>query len=139
MIGGAVWDIWSAIKDIDPALIGLNYDTGHTTARGGAGWIDAARLAQRHISCLAIKDVKIEKRPDGRVATEFCPVGEGLVDFPAVFGFLKSIEFTGPVNIHYEHHGLLGSDLGTWTLPIARPEFLRLVKADLDAVRGFMA
>lgn len=139
MIGGNVWDIWSAIKDFDPASIGLNYDTGHTTARGGAGWIDAAHVAHRHIACLAIKDFKVERRPDGRWLPEFCPVGEGMVDFKAVFGYLKSIGFAGPVNIHYEHHGLLGTDLGTWTLPISRAEFLGIVTKDLQALRGFMA
>ena len=139
MIGGSVWDIWSAIQGFDPASIGLNYDTGHTTARGGAGWIDAAHVAGRHIACLAIKDVKWERRPTGRWATEFCPVGEGMVDFAAVFGVLESIGFAGPVNIHYEHNGLLGSDLDTWTLKISKAEFLAIVNQDLESLRGFMA
>jgi L-ribulose-5-phosphate 3-epimerase len=139
MIGGNVWDIWSAIKDFDPASIGLNYDTGHTTARGGAGWIDAAHVAQRHIACLAIKDVTWQRRPDGRWATEFCPVGEGMVDFKAVFGYLKSVGFAGPVNIHYEHHGLLGTDLGTWKLAMPRVEFLGIVTKDLVTLRRLMA
>ena len=135
MIGGNIWDIWSVIKDFDPAVIGLNYDTGHATARGGVGWVDAAHVAHRHIACLAIKDVKWERRADGRWASEFCPVGEGMVDFAAVFAFLKSIRFAGPVNIHYEHHGLLGTDVGTWKLEMPRREFLDVVKRDLERIR----
>jgi len=135
MIGGSVWDIWSVLKDFDPALVGLNYDTGHTTARGGVGWIDAARAAHRHIACLAIKDVKWERRADGRWASEFCAVGEGMVDFAAVFAYLKSIGFAGPVNIHYEHHGLLGTDLGRWKLDLPRREFLDIIKRDLERIR----
>jgi L-ribulose-5-phosphate 3-epimerase len=137
MIGGNVWDIWSVIKDFDPALIGLNYDTGHTTARGGVGWIDAARVAHRQIACLAIKDVKWERRADGRWAAEFCPVGEGMVNFAQVFGYLKTVGFAGPVNIHYEHHGLLGSDVGTWKLDMPRQQFLEIVKHDLDGIRAY--
>jgi sugar phosphate isomerase/epimerase len=139
MIGGNVWDIWSVLKDFDPALIGLNYDTGHTVARGGAGWRDAANVAHRHIACLAIKDVKWERRPDGRWASEFCPVGTGMVDFNAEFTYLKSAGFAGPVNIHYEHHGLLGSDIGTWKLDMPRAQFLEIVKADLAGVRRYTA
>jgi sugar phosphate isomerase/epimerase len=135
MIGGNVWDIWSVLKDFDPAFIGLNYDTGHTTARGGVGWIDAARVAHRHIACLAIKDVKWERRADGRWASEFCPVGEGMVDFAAVFALLESIRFAGPVNIHYEHHGLLGTDVGTWKLDLPRREFLGVITRDLEQIR----
>jgi L-ribulose-5-phosphate 3-epimerase len=137
MIGGNVWDIWSVLKDFDPALIGLNYDTGHTTARGGVGWTDAAHVAHRQIACLAIKDVKWERRSDGRWASEFCPVGEGMVDFSVVFGYLKTIGFAGPVNIHYEHHGLLGTDVGAWTLEMPRQQFLDIVKHDLDRIRAF--
>ena len=139
MIGGGVWDIWSVIKDLDPALIGLNYDTGHTFARGGVGWNEAAHAAHRHIRCIAIKDVVWHKRPDGRWATEFVPLGEGMVDFKTEFAYLASVGFVGPVNIHYEHHGLLGTDLGTWKLEMPRSEFLGIVKKDLVALRGFMA
>jgi L-ribulose-5-phosphate 3-epimerase len=139
MIGGNVWDIWSVVKDFDPALIGLNYDTGHTTARGGVGWIDAAHVAHRHIACLAIKDVQWERRPDGKWRSEFCAVGEGMVDFPTVFSYLKSLGFAGPVNIHYEHHGLLGTDLGTWKLDMPRERFLEIVRQDLDHFRTYSA
>jgi L-ribulose-5-phosphate 3-epimerase len=139
MIGGNVWDIWSVIKDFDPASIGLNYDTGHTTARGGSGWIDAAHVAHRYITCLAIKDFTFERRPDGRWSQEFCPLGEGMVNFKAVFGYLREVGFAGPVNIHYEHHDLLGTDLGTWTLKMPRTEFMSIVKRDLESLRGFMA
>jgi sugar phosphate isomerase/epimerase len=136
MIGGSVWDIWSVIKDFDPALIGLNYDTGHTTARGGVGWIDAAHVAHRQIACVAIKDVTWQRRADGRWASEFCPVGEGMVNVAQVFGYLATVGFAGPVNIHYEHHGLLGTDVGKWQLDLPRQQFLAIVTHDLAAVRA---
>jgi sugar phosphate isomerase/epimerase len=137
-IGGNVWDIWSVIKDFDPAFIGLNYDTAHTTIRGGNGWGDAARVAMRHIRCLAIKDARWERGADGRWRSEFVPLGEGLVDLNARFALLLAAGFDGPVNVHFEHHDLLGTDVGTWTLPMPRERFIAIVKQDLDRVRAAM-
>jgi len=137
-IGGNVWDLWTVIKQFDPEIIALNYDTGHTTARGGIGWIDAARVALKYIRCLAIKDVAWKRRPDGTWVSEFCPIGAGMVDFKGVFTLLRSGGFRGPINIHIEHDNLLGSDVGTWTLDMSRDRFMTIVKYDLDQVRRLM-
>ena len=137
-IGGNVWDIWTAIKDFDPAYIGLNYDTGHTAIRGGNGWGDAARVALSHIRCLAIKDPRWERAADGRWTPEWVALGDGLVDFKARFQLLQAAGFDGPVNIHFEHHNLLGTDVGTWKLPMTRAEFQTIIKQDLDRLRESM-
>jgi L-ribulose-5-phosphate 3-epimerase len=137
-VGGNVWDLWIVIKQFDPDRISLNYDTGHTTARNGIGWIDAARVALKYIRCLAIKDVLWKRRPDGTWVSEFCPIGEGMVDFKGVFNLLRSARFSGPINIHLEHDDLLGSDVGTWTLAMPRDRFVTLAKYDLARVRALM-
>lgn len=134
MIGGSIWDIWGAIKDFDPASIGLNFDIGHATARNGVGWVDAATVVAPFIAALAVKDVLWTKGPRGWRG-EFVPVGEGMIDLPRLSGLLDKAGFGGPINIHYEHNGMLGSDLGTWTLPMARERYVALLKADLAAVR----
>lgn len=134
MIGGGIWDIWQVMRDFDPATIALNFDIGHATARNGAGWIDAASVVAPFIAALAVKDARWEKGPRGWRA-EFCPIGEGIIDLPRLAGVLDRAGFAGPINIHYEHSGLLGTDVGTWTLPITRERFLTIVRADLDAVR----
>ena len=138
MIGGAVWDIMRVMDGLDPATIALNFDTGHTTARTGAGWIEAATLARRHIACLAVKDVRWQRGPDGRWRSEFVPLGEGMVDFKIVLGHLQSIGFDGPVNIHYEHNGLLGTDVGKWKLEMSRERFMAIVSEDLRQLRQRM-
>ena len=138
MIGGNVWDIVSVIRGLDPARIALNYDTGHTTVRGGTGWIDDARLAEPYLACLAVKDVRWQQTPRGW-RSEFVPIGEGQVDFAAISRFLKAIRFSGPVNIHYEHNGLLGTDVGKWTLDMPRERFLDIVRQDLTRVRAALA
>lgn len=135
-IGGNIWDFWEVIKGFDPKQVGLNYDIGHAVARGGAsGWIDGALISATHIVALAIKDTRWSKGPRGWRA-EFVPVGEGMVDLPRLAGVLDQAKFTGPVNIHYEHNGMLGEDLGKWTIPMPRDRYVALLKADLDAVRA---
>jgi sugar phosphate isomerase/epimerase len=138
MIGGNVWDIVSVLRGMDPARMALNYDTGHTTVRGGTGWIDDARLAEPYVACLAVKDVRWQQGPRGWRA-EFVPIGEGQVDFAAIARFLKASRFSGPVNIHYEHNGLLGSDVGKWMLDMPRDRFLAIVRQDLARVRAALA
>jgi sugar phosphate isomerase/epimerase len=134
-IGGNIWDFWEVIKGLDPKHVGLNYDIGHAVARGGNGWIDGAMVTQTHIAALAIKDVLWSKGPRGWRG-EFVPVGEGMIDLPRLSGVLDKAGFAGPVNIHYEHNGMLGEDLGKWALPMPRDRYLALLKADLAAVRA---
>lgn len=134
MIGGGIWDVWQVIREFDPATIALNFDIGHATARNGAGWIDAASVVAPFIAALAVKDARWEKGPRGWRA-EFVPIGEGMIDLPRMAGVLDRAGFAGPINIHYEHSGLLGTDVGTWTLPITRARFVEIVRADLEAVR----
>lgn len=137
-IGGNIWDFWEVVKGFDPKQVGLNYDIGHAVARGGVGWIDGALISATHIVALAIKDTRWDKGPRGWRA-EFVPVGEGMVDLPRLAGVLEQGNFTGPVNIHYEHNGMLGDDLGKWQIPMPRERYLALLKADLDAVRAGLA
>jgi sugar phosphate isomerase/epimerase len=92
----------------------------------------------KYISALAIKDVKWERAANGRWRAEFVPVGEGMIDLKRLFTLLKEKGFAGPVNIHYEHNSLLGTDLGTWKLDISRERFIELVGNDLRAVRAAM-
>lgn len=137
-IGGNVWDLWMVIRQFDPDLVALNYDTAHTTARGGTGWVEAAHVALEYIRCLAVKDFTWQRRRDGTWDVEFCPIGAGMVDFKGVFGLLASAGFKGPINIHLEHDGLLGSDIGTWKLDMPRERFIKIVQYDLDRVRTLM-
>ena len=135
-VGGNVWDLLTVIKPLDPRLVCLNYDTAHATIRNGAiGWTDAAHAALPYIRSLAVKDFRWARRPDRTWAVEYCPIGDGMVDFKGVFALLKSARFDGPINVHLEHDDLLGSDVGTWKLAMPRQRFIDITKRDLDAVR----
>ena len=89
-IGGNIWDLWEVIRGIDPRVVGLNYDLGHATARGGTGWIDAAHVVARHIRALAIKDVVWVKGPDGRWRIDYCPLGEGMIDVARLLSLVRA-------------------------------------------------
>ncbi len=135
-IGGNVWDFWEVIRGFDPAVVALNYDIGHTTARGGAGWIDAASMVTPYIRALAVKDFAWQRGANGAWHTEWCPLGEGMVDFPRLAEFLRAAHFGGPVNIHFEHNNLLGTDVGTWQLDMSRERFVEIVRKDLEFLKS---
>ena len=153
IIGGNIWDFWTVIRDFDPKLIGLNYDIGHATARGGFGWIDGALLVGDRMRAIAIKDflwtkghedvdapLRANEPPEARTGwgVEWVPLGQGMVAFPQFFALLRRISFDGPLNLHFEHNNLLGTDVGTWKLHITREQFIEIVKRDVDFIRKTM-
>jgi sugar phosphate isomerase/epimerase len=134
-IGGNIWDLWEVIREFNPRRVGLNYDIGHATVRAGSGWIDAAHVVVNHVAALAIKDAAWVRSASGGWRTEFCPLGEGMIDLKRMLDILIAARFQGPINIHFEHHDLLGTDVGTWKLSMTRQQFMETVGKDLRYVR----
>ena len=92
------------MKDTDPALVGLLLDTGHA-AYGGA---DPVGISARHgsrIGYVHLKDVSGKELDHVRNTTVpmdeawkrgvFCPLGEGVVDFPKVVDTLRAKGYSG--------------------------------------------
>lgn len=92
------------LSDTEADLVGLLLDTGHCVYGGG----DPGDVVKRHgsrIGYVHLKDVRAEELQ--RVATTdiamdeawrrgvFCPLGEGLVDFPQVVTSLRGRGFAG--------------------------------------------
>jgi len=144
-IGGGVWDLWMVLKDFDPRLVGLNYDLGHATIRGGSGWMETSHMAHRHVRGLSLKDFRWVKggggRGTGAWSAEMVPGGEGMVDFKGMLGYFKSAGFAGPVELYQEYSvtvagrtepvNMLGTDYGTWQLEMPRAEWVSLLKRDV--------
>ncbi|MGA2134183.1 MAG: sugar phosphate isomerase/epimerase family protein [Bryobacteraceae bacterium] len=102
-VGEAVWDGRAVIDDMDPNWIGYYFDPCHATAEGGeAGWNIALRMALPRIKMVALKDFYWEKT-GGKWTTRMCPMGEGMVDWPRVFGLLASARYAGPLSVHIEY------------------------------------
>jgi sugar phosphate isomerase/epimerase len=160
-IGGGVWDLWLALKDFDPRFVGLNYDLGHATIRGGTGWIETSHIAHKFVHGLSVKDFRwvktsssangssgrraggppADRAPRAPWSPEMVPGGEGMVDFKGMLSYFKSVGFAGPVELYQEYHvnvpgvpepvNMLGTDFGTWKLEMPKAQYVSLLKRDV--------
>jgi len=151
-IGGGVWDLWTILKQFDPQLVGLNYDLGHATIRGGSGWLETSHFAHKHVRGLSVKDFRWVKRPGARStgawSPEMVPGGEGMVDFKAMLSYFKSTGFAGPIELYQEYSvtvpgvaepvNMLGTDFGKWKLEMPRAQYLSLLKRDVTFYTNVM-
>jgi L-ribulose-5-phosphate 3-epimerase len=102
-VGEALWDAQAIIGDMDPQWIGYYFDPSQATAEGGvSGWEIALRLALPRLKAVAVQDFTWTKAGNNW-KMQMCPMGEGVVDWPAFFKILADTRFTGPVSIHMEY------------------------------------
>ena len=102
-IGAPLWDIAPAMDRLDARWAGYYFDPRHAAADGGGGsWRAAAELAASRLKMLALKDCYWVKSPKGW-AIENCPLGEGMVDWPAVASIVRAAQFAGPISLHLEY------------------------------------
>jgi sugar phosphate isomerase/epimerase len=160
-VGGGVWDLWLAVKDFNPQFVGLNYDLGHATIRGGTGWIETSHIAHKFVHGLSVKDFRWVKSGGSATGTrgrrggappadpsprapwspEMVPGGEGMVDFKGMLSYFKSVGFAGPVELYQEYHvnvpgvaepvNMLGTDFGRWKLEMPKAQYVSLLKRDV--------
>jgi inosose dehydratase len=104
-------EVERAMEDLPADLVGLCLDTGHFTYAG----MDAVAKYEKHASRIpfmhfkdidgaVLKKLQAEKRGfwDGIKEGVFCPLGEGLVDFPALFQAMKAKGFAGWVTVEQD-------------------------------------
>jgi L-ribulose-5-phosphate 3-epimerase len=102
-IGAPLWDVAPAMDRLDPRWAGYYFDPRHAVADGGGGsWRAAAELAASRLKMLALKDCYWVKSAKGW-AIENCPLGEGMVDWPAVASIVRAAQFAGPISVHLEY------------------------------------
>lgn len=87
---------------VDSPAIGINYDTGNVYMQGNdpVDFLDA--LGPERVVHLHAKDISVEQSADrggGSGTTVGCAVGDGLVDWPAVFDLLEGGGFDGVVSV----------------------------------------
>ena len=97
-VGQAVWDAQAIIGDMDPQWIGYYFDPSQIT-----GDVEIAlRTALPRLKAVALQDYIWVKT--GNVwKVQMCPLGEGMVDWPAFFRILADAKFTGPISVHREY------------------------------------
>ena len=138
MVGASVWDLWVLIKDFDPRWVSSNFDVGHAAVEGGfGGWVNSTRLMVPFMRGVAIKDFKWGKNAKGLWEPQWCPLGEGMVNFPAYFAMMKEANFSGPVQLHTEYP-LGGAESGAKTLSVGKSQVLTAIRKDLATLKGWM-
>jgi sugar phosphate isomerase/epimerase len=101
-VGSPVWDLWYAIKDLDPEHIGCQYDVRHAVADGLSCWMSGYRAIASHIKHVCIKDFTFRQDNNGKWGVRSVPLGTGAVDFNTYFKIRKQCNISGPLSIHYE-------------------------------------
>ncbi|MCI0420581.1 MAG: sugar phosphate isomerase/epimerase [Acidobacteria bacterium] len=133
-LGATPWEVYELVKAQDARWMGSNFDVAHATIEGGlGGWRSGFRLlaAASRIQMLALKDFFWTKQGDGW-KPEFCPLGQGMVDFKTFFGYLKEIGFAGPVSMHFEY------GKHNRPQPVDEPELLAEIRRDLARLRSWI-
>lgn len=104
-VGAAVWDNREILQGVDPKAAGYYFDPAHATIEGGlGGWKISLSLVAPRLKMVALKDFFWAKGNDGKWKLQWCPMGEGMVDWPRVFAGFRTANFSGPLTLHVEYH-----------------------------------
>jgi sugar phosphate isomerase/epimerase len=129
LVGASIWDLYLAMRDLDPKLVGVNFDVAHAVIEGGlGGWINSFRITGPHLRGIAVKDFVWAKDAKGKWKEQWVPLGEGMVHWPEFWGMLAPAGFDGPVQVHFEY-----------PLPEAREGTYAAMKRDLATLRAQLA
>ena len=139
LVGASIWDLHILLKDLDPSTIGVNYDAAHAVIEGGhGGWINSFRITGRHLRGIAAKDFLWARDAKGAWQPEWTPLGEGMVQFPKLFGMVAEGDFSGPLQLHFEYP-LGGANDGAFSLTVPQELVFAAMKRDLAKLRGYLA
>jgi sugar phosphate isomerase/epimerase len=129
LVGASIWDLYLVMRDLDPKLVGVNFDVAHATIEGGVGgWINSFRITGPHLRGIAVKDFVWAKDARGRWREQWVPLGEGMVHWPEFWGMVAQTGFDGPLQVHFEYK-----------LPDAREGVYAAMKRDLATLRAQLA
>jgi sugar phosphate isomerase/epimerase len=133
-LGATPWEIYEMVKKLHPEQMGSNFDIAHATVEGGiGGWRSGFRLlaVEKRIRMLAIKDFFWQK-VEGRWEPQWCPLGQGMVDFKTFFSYLQEIQFAGPMSMHFEYPNAGDTE------EEKKASLIKDMKKDLGILRGFL-
>ncbi len=133
--GAPVWDIWYAIRGIDPRWLGCQFDIRHATVEGGQDWPTNFQLIAPHVKTIIAKDFLWEKI-DGKWRLRNCPLNEGMVDFPTYFKRVKQAGITGPISLHLEYD-LGGAEHGKKEIS-SKKTVLSAMRKDLTILKRWL-
>jgi len=135
-VGAPLWDLHVLLKDLDARWIGCQYDIRHATVEGGTTWPTTLRLMTPYINTLVAKDFRWTQDGD-RWRPENCPLGEGMVDFPAYFKLLARQTISAPTSVHFEYP-IGGAEHGARELTTDRTQVTAAMRRDLSRLRAWL-
>jgi sugar phosphate isomerase/epimerase len=104
-VGCSLWEYREILAGTPDSEAGYYFDPGHATIEGGLfGWRVSLDVAMTRLKMAAIKDFFWEKQ-NGKWRTRWCPLGEGMVDWPAFFAVFAKAGYAGPISLHLEYPG----------------------------------
>ena len=137
-VGAPLWDLHLVLRDFDPNAVSFNYDVGHATVEGGfGGSINSFHVSERHLRGIAVKDFLWRKNEKGEWRPQWCPLGEGMVNFPKFFQMVGTTPFSGPLQLHFEYP-LGGADTGQRNIKIPQEQLFQAMRTDLGRLRGWL-
>lgn len=132
-VGAAMWDTLQLVEPLPESAAGYYFDIRHAVVEGGdAGWRLGTHLVSHRLRMLAAKDFYWDRRADGRWQIVDCPLGEGMVPWPAFFTEIARTGFDGPVTVHVEY------DPGGRTAVEKTDRMLEAAAADRTKLEGWM-
>lgn len=137
-VGASFWDLWLILKDQDPERVAVNLDIGHATVEGGLGdWVRSVQLLAPMMRGIAIKDFVWARNARGEWRPNWCPLGDGMVNFRKFFGMVKEAKFNGPIQMHFEYP-LGGADKGAKSITVDKADVIRAMRKDLIRLKGWL-
>ncbi|HEY0968384.1 MAG TPA: TIM barrel protein [Opitutaceae bacterium] len=127
-LGATIWELWLAMKDLEPGTVGLCYDIGQAMVEGGLSWPTQMTLLQSQWLAIQIKDFVWENATPRGWDVRWCPLGQGRVT-PAVLDTIAYRTFAGPLIQHHEH------------IPprMPRAELVASLKREFETLRSWLA
>ena len=129
----ALWDLWLVLKEIHSEWLGCQFDIRHAMVEGANTWPISLRALAPFVNTVDIKD-SFWSKVDGKWKIEYCPLGEGMVDFAGFFALLNELGLYTPISMHYEYDLGLPSDPKLITSQ-HQEQVIKVMKKDLSYLR----
>ena len=124
VFGGLVWDIHECIRDIDPALIGVEYDPMHAYFETNLSWTHGLELIAPWIESVDLKDFHYRPDPKNpkKMKKSMVAAGEGVVPWKEA----KRL---------FDRHGVDPLYIVHFEYDFDKTDLKKTVKTELDAFR----
>ncbi|MDZ7638797.1 MAG: sugar phosphate isomerase/epimerase, partial [Bryobacterales bacterium] len=82
---------------------------------------------------------RIAKNAKGEWRPRWCPLGEGMVNWPGYFAILKESKVPMPLQLHLEYEELGAAATGRKQLDLPRDRVVAMLKSDMSKLKEMRA